>query len=131
MPPTLAVTEPTPLPVGVIVTRCCATSKLAVTELSSVSVNEQVGVVPLQAPPQPAKVAPVSGVAVRVTSVPIGNAAMQVVPQSIIAPPALFDATVPVLVPLRTTVIVAVGTPSIYASTGGPSGPITSAGISH
>jgi len=56
---------------------------------------------------------------------------VHVVPQSIIAPPAAFDVTTPVEVPLRATVNVAVGTPSIDASTGGASGPSTSGGMSH
>jgi hypothetical protein len=48
--------------------------------------------VPLHAPPQPAKLHPVAGVAIKLPSVPAGRFAVQVVPQSI---PAGLLVTVP------------------------------------
>jgi hypothetical protein len=64
----------------------------------------QVGLVPLQAPRHSRKVAPAAEVAVRVTLVPLGKLALQVLPQAI---PAGLDAMVPsplpALVRLRET----------------------------
>jgi hypothetical protein len=59
--------------------------------------------VPLQAPPQPAKVDPESGVAVRFTTAPLSKLAEQLEPQEI---PAGELATVPVPVPLLVSVSV-------------------------
>jgi len=62
--------------------------------------------VPVQPPPlQPVKVEPAAGVAVRVTAVPVVNAAEHVVPQEI---PAGLLVTVPLPVPDRETVSVEV-----------------------
>jgi hypothetical protein len=52
--------------------------------------------VPLHGAPHPVNVAPAAGAAVRVTTVPGGNAALQVVPQLM---PAGLLVTVPVPVP--------------------------------
>ena len=61
--------------------------------------------VPLQAPPQPAKVEPESGVAARLTTVPLAKLAEQVVPQEI---PEGVLVTVPAPFPLLDTVRVKV-----------------------
>jgi hypothetical protein len=73
---------------------------VAVTFFARVIVSVQ-GPVPAQAPLQPVKVAPVAGVAVSITAVLEGNAALQEAPQSM---PAGLDFTVPL--PLLETVIV-------------------------
>ena len=56
--------------------------------------------VPAHAPPQPVKVEEAAGVAVSVTSRPLGKVAAQVVPQSI---PAGNEVTLPVPIPLLVT----------------------------
>lgn len=58
-------------------------------------------VVPVQAPLHPPNFAPLVGVAVRVTEVPLENMALQVLPQLI---PAGLLVTVPVPLPERVTV---------------------------
>jgi hypothetical protein len=71
IPPTLLVTVPVPVPAKLTVNTNGAVVplKLAVTAVAAVIVRLQVGVVPEQAPAQLVKVAPVDGVAVRVTAV--------------------------------------------------------------
>ncbi len=71
------------------------------TDWAELIVTVQVVDVPVQAPLQPAKVEPPFGVAVRATSVPLLNEAVQVGPQSI---PAGEEITVPPPVPLLETV---------------------------
>ena len=77
---------------------------MAVTVLAAVSVTVQVPV-PLQLPLQPVKVEPAAEVAVKVTVVPLLNAAAHVVPQEI---PAGVLVTVPVPEPDLLTVSVKV-----------------------
>src|SRR5262245_5753991 len=98
------VTIPSPEPPRTIVTRCSAMSKVAVIVVAVSTGTVQVVVEPPQ-PLQRANAAPGPGVAVRVTAVPSGNAALQEAPQSM--PPGL-EETVPVDVPLRTMVRIAV-----------------------
>ncbi len=92
-------------------------SKSAVTVVPAVSVVTQ-GPVPVQPPPvQPVKVEPVAGVAVRVTAVPSGNVAEQVVPQSI--PPGellTVPAPVPVLVTVRVRLVTGAMTTDSFAA---------------
>ena len=76
--------------------------KVALTELAAFMVTLQVPV-PLQAPPQPVKVEPEAGVAVRLTTVPLAKLAEQVAPQEI---PAGELVTVPVPVPVSVTLSV-------------------------
>ena len=63
--------------------------------------------VPLHAPPQPVKVLPVAGVAVRVTLAPLLNDALQVEPQLMPAG-VLVTVPVPLLLIARTRVVVTV-----------------------
>jgi hypothetical protein len=74
--------------------------KFALTDFAASMVTLQPPV-PLQAPPQPANVEPVSGVAVKFTTVRLSKLAEHVVPQEI---PAGVLVTVPVPVPLFVTV---------------------------
>ena len=71
--------------------------KEAVTFLVALSVTVQLAV-PLHAPDQPLKVAPLAGVAVRVTAVPLVNEALQVLPQ-------LMPLGLLLMVPLPVTVV--------------------------
>src|SRR5262245_23485840 len=81
-------------------TGAVTSSKRAVTVVLAVSVTLQVPV-PEQPPPlQPAKVEPVAGVTLRVTTVPLLNEAEQVAPQLI---PAGSEVTVPRPVPVLVT----------------------------
>ena len=57
--------------------------KLACTDVLVLTLTMQVGVVPEQLPPQPRKVLPAGGVAVKVTTLPDTNFAEQVLPQLI------------------------------------------------
>ena len=66
--------------------------KVAVTDFETSMVTSQVVFVPLQAPDQPKKVTPMSGLAVRVTTVPRVYASEQSPPQLI---PAGLLVTVP------------------------------------
>jgi hypothetical protein len=76
---------------------------VAVTVVAALSVTVQVPV-PEQLPPlQPEKVEPAAGAAVKVTAVPLANAAVHVAPQEI---PAGLLVTVPVPAPLELTVSV-------------------------
>ena len=59
-----------------------AAVKSAVTDCAEVMVTVQVVLVPEQAPPQPVKLAPVVGMAVKVTAVFAANASLQSAPQS-------------------------------------------------
>src|SRR5207247_665997 len=77
------------------------TAKVAVTVVAALSVTVQVPV-PEQPPPlQPLKIEPAAGAAVRVTGVPVANAAEHVAPQEI---PAGLLVTVPVPAPVLLTV---------------------------
>src|SRR5438034_394155 len=69
-------------PRGSSVKRAARLVKIAVTACAALSVTVQVAV-PVQPPPlQPVKVEPTAGAAVKVTAVPLANAAAQVVPQA-------------------------------------------------
>jgi hypothetical protein len=70
MPGGELVTVPDPVPARPTVSRKVTVAKLALTFLAAVMVRMQVVVLPLQSPPQLTKLAPLSGVAVRVTLVP-------------------------------------------------------------
>src|SRR5881628_2950059 len=77
------VTVPLPAPVLLTVSVKVCTAKVAVTVVAAVSVTVQVPV-PEQPPPlQPAKVEPAAGAAVKVTAVPLANAAEHVAPHEI------------------------------------------------
>jgi hypothetical protein len=76
--------------------------KVALTDCAEFIVTLQAPV-PLQAPPQPANVEPESGVATKLTTVPLAKLAEHVVPQEI---PEGVLVTVPVPVPLLETVSV-------------------------
>src|SRR5213083_245721 len=103
IPAGLLVTVPAPAPALVSVRVKDGTANVAVTEVAAFSVTMQVPV-PEQPPPlQPEKVEPAVGVAVKVTEVPLANAAAQVVPQAM---PAGALVTVPLPTPLELTVSV-------------------------
>src|SRR5262249_11758285 len=92
------VTVPVPDPLTVRVTACLV--NVAVTAVAAFMVRVQAPV-PEQPPPlHPAKVDPVAGVAVSVTTVPLSKGAEQVLPQLI---PAGFEVTVPLPEPSRVT----------------------------
>src|SRR5882724_5991776 len=100
MPAGELVIVPVPVPdlLTVSVKDCCA--KVAVTEVAALSVTVQ-GPVPEQPPPlQPVKVELASGVAVRVTAVPVANGAEHVAPQAM---PARLLVTVPAPAPALLT----------------------------
>jgi hypothetical protein len=95
IPAGLLVTVPVPVPV-LLTDSVGGTAKLAVTVVAAFSVTLQVPV-PEQPPPlQPEKVEPAAGAAVRVTTVPLLNAAEHVAPHVI---PAGLLVTVPVPAP--------------------------------
>jgi hypothetical protein len=73
---------------------------VAVTEAAALIVTEQAPA-PVHAPLQPAKVAPLPGVAINVTTVPLAKFAVHVVPQ--LMPDGLL-VTVPLPVPASVTV---------------------------
>src|SRR5207247_10010743 len=101
MPAGALVTVPVPVPdlVTVRVKDCWA--KVAVTEVAAFTVTMQV-LVPEQPPPlQPVKVELASGVAVKVTAVPLANGAAHVAPQAM---PAGLLATVPAPAPALVSV---------------------------
>ena len=77
---------------------------MAVTDVAALSVTVHVPV-PVQPPLQPLKIEPAAGAAVKVTAVPLANAAAQVVPQAM---PAGALVMVPVPAPLELTVSVKV-----------------------
>src|SRR2546422_6733994 len=81
MPAGALVTVPVPVPVGLTVSVKVCRAKVAVTVVAALSVTEQVPV-PEQPPPlQPVKVEPAAGAAVKVTAVPLANAAEHGAPQ--------------------------------------------------
>lgn len=82
MPPTLLVTVPLPVPAMVTATGNEVGMKSALTACADVMVTLHAPV-PLHAPPQPLKVKPACGVAVRVTVEVLGKSNAQVVPQEI------------------------------------------------
>jgi hypothetical protein len=93
-------TVPLPVPDGVTVSAKDDCTKLAVTDVAALIVTVQ-GPVPVQPPPlQPENVEPAAGVAVKVTAVPLANAAEQVAPQEM---PAGAVETVPVPAPAFVT----------------------------
>jgi hypothetical protein len=105
MPAGVLVTVPLPVPepVTVKVKDGNGSVNVALTEAAALIVTVQVPV-PEQPPPlQPANVEPATGVAVRVTAVPLANAAAQVAPQAM---PAGALATVPVPAPVLLTLSV-------------------------
>ena len=77
---------------------------MAVTDVAALSVTVHVPV-PVQPPLQPLKIEPAAGAAVKVTAVPLANAAAQVVPQAM---PAGALVTVPLPAPVLLTVSVKV-----------------------
>src|SRR5206468_10648205 len=96
---------PDPAPALVSVSVKDGSAKVAVTLWAALIVTEHVPV-PVQPPPlQPVKVDPAAGVAVRVTAVPLANAAAQVAPH---ATPAGAVVTVPLPAPALLTVSVKV-----------------------
>src|SRR6266446_5467936 len=105
MPAGLLVTVPVPVPVLLTVSVKVCTAKVAVTVVAALSVTVHVPV-PEQPPPlQPVKVEPTAGAAVKVTAVPLANAAEHVAPQAM---PAGALKTVPVPAPFGLTVSVKV-----------------------
>jgi hypothetical protein len=94
------VTAPPSVPVSVIVKLYWILAKVAVTAWAAVIVTLQLPV-PVHAPLQPVKVELASGVAMRVTTVPVSNDALQVDPQAI---PVGEEAMVPPPVPALPTV---------------------------
>jgi hypothetical protein len=74
---------------------------LAPTARACETVVVQVGLIPLQAPDQPAKTEPGAGAAVSVTCVPAVKVAVQAVPQSM---PVGAEVTTPTPAPFRVTV---------------------------
>src|SRR2546422_9308921 len=100
MPAGALVTVPVPVPVGLTVSVKVCRAKVAVTVVAALSVTEQVPV-PEQPPPlQPVKVEPAAGAAVKVTAVPLANAAGHVAPHEI---PAGGLGTGPVAAPVFLT----------------------------
>src|SRR5437867_7204944 len=103
MPAGALVTVPVPAPLGLTVSVKVGTAKVAVTVVPALSVTVQVPV-PEQPPPlQPLNVDPAAGAAVKVTTVPLAYAAMQVAPQEM---PAGLLVTVPIPGPALLTVSV-------------------------
>jgi len=105
MPAGLLVTVPIPEPVLFTVSVKAWRAKVAVTVVAAFRVTVQVPV-PEQPPPlQPEKVEPAAGAAVKVTAVPLANAAEHVAPQVM---PAGLLVTVPAPAPALLTVSVKV-----------------------
>src|SRR5216117_2790271 len=105
MPAGLLATVPAPAPALVSVRVKDCTANVAVTEVAAFTVTMQVPV-PEQPPPlQPVKVELASGVAVKVTAVPVANGAEHVAPQAITAGLLV---TVPAPAPALVTVSVKV-----------------------
>ncbi len=98
------VTVPLPAPARLTVSVKDCRAKVAVTDVAALSVTVHVPV-PVQPPLQPLKIEPAAGAAVKVTAVPLANAAAQVVPQ---ATPAGALVTVPLPTPALLTVSVKV-----------------------
>jgi len=100
-PAGLLVTVPAPAPALLAVSVKVCRANVAVTEAAALIVTVQ-GPVPEQPPPlQPVKVELASGVAVKVTAVPLANGAEHVAPQAI---PAGLLVTVPAPAPALVTV---------------------------
>jgi hypothetical protein len=93
-------TVPEPVPLVVTVSVTGVSVNVAVTVVAALTVTAQLPV-PEQAPPQPMKVEPAAGVAVRVKGVPGATDSLQSVPHAI--PAGALD-TVPAPVPLLMTV---------------------------
>ena len=109
MPAGLLETVPVPNPVFVMLSANVGSEfvlKVAVTDFAASIVTEQVSAVPVQAPPQPAKLEPLAGAAFKVTLEPLLKLAEQVVPQST---PAGVLETAPVPVPFFVTLSAKVG----------------------
>jgi hypothetical protein len=104
MPAGELVTVPVPAPDLLTVSVKVWSAKVAVTVVAALSVTVQVPV-PEQPPLQPLKVEPAAGVAVKVTAVPLANAAEQVAPHEM---PAGLLVTVPLPAPVFETVSVTV-----------------------
>src|SRR2546426_3524880 len=100
MPAGLLVTVPLPLPADVTL-RVYSGVKLALTACAALIVTMQVPVPLHPAPLQPANTDPLAGAAVKVTCVPLTNAALHVTPQSM---PAGLLLTVPMPLPVLVTV---------------------------
>src|SRR5579859_868285 len=94
---------PEPLPARLTVNGSGIRAKVAVIDRASFMVTEQLPI-PVHAPDQPTKRAPVAGVAVSVTVVSTLKLLEQTVPQEI---PAWSEVTVPKPLPARLTVRVA------------------------
>jgi hypothetical protein len=103
MPAGALVTVPLPLPALATVSAKDVCSKVAVTEEVPLIVTAQVPVPEQPAPVQPVKVEPAAGVAVKVTAVPLANAAEHVAPHEM---PAGALVTVPIPAPALLTVSV-------------------------
>jgi len=71
------------LEVALVIAGGAVSLKVAVTDSAASTVTVQTPVVLVQEPDQPVKVYPVSGVAVRVTEVPVAKKALQTLPQLI------------------------------------------------
>ena len=99
IPPGLELTVPEPVPatLAVSVTLCRANVAPTLRAWLMLTVQDPA---PLQAPLQPAKVEPASGMASRVTLAPLVKLALQIVPQLM---PAGLEATIPVPVPFFVT----------------------------
>lgn len=99
IPAGLELTVPVPVPALLVASVTLCSVNVAVTFWACPRLTVQ-DPAPLQAPPQPAKVEPASGIASRVTTVPVAKLALHVVPQLM---PAGFEATIPVPVPFFVT----------------------------
>src|SRR5437667_5217764 len=82
MPAGALVTVPVPAPVLLTVSVKVCTAKVAVTVVAALSVTVQVPVLEQLPPLQPVKVEPAAGAAVKVTAVPLANAAEHVARQA-------------------------------------------------
>src|SRR5436309_2459064 len=105
MPAGLLATVPAPAPALVSVRVKDCTANVAVTEVAAFTVTVQVPVPEQPLPLQPVKVELASGVAVKVTAVPLANGAAHVAPQAM---PAGLLFTVPAPAPALLTVSVKV-----------------------
>src|SRR5207249_2771397 len=115
MPAGALVTVPLPAPLELTVSVKDCSAKVAVTVCAALIVTVQVPV-PEQPPPlQPEKVEPAAGAAVKVTEVPLANAAAQVAPQAM---PAGALVTVPLPAPLELTVSVKVCSAKVAVTVG-------------
>lgn len=99
IPAGLELTVPVPVPVSLTVSVALCCENVTVTFWAWFRVTAQ-DPAPLQAPPQPTKVEPESGIAWRVTMLPLVKLAPHVVPQLM---PAGLEATIPVPLPFFVT----------------------------